>query len=200
MEKIKDFLIKNNFDYFLLPNSDEFFSEYLPQNQKKIEFICGFTGSNATIIFGQKKSYFFTDGRYILQAKQQLDLNEFEIINIADKSLISWLKEFVDETQNLALDPKLLSKNFVDECEVFLSKITFLQKNPIDEIWVDKPIVNCSPVFSCPLNLVGEDFEQKKEESSGSIDTMLSDVKVENNVSGIDASSSEEGAQTFKID
>ena len=88
MEKIKDFLIKNNFDYFLLPNSDEFFSEYLPQNQKKIEFICGFTGSNATIIFGQKKSYFFTDGRYILQAKQQLDLNEFEIINIADKPLI----------------------------------------------------------------------------------------------------------------
>ena len=57
MKKIKDFLIKNNFDYFLLPNSDEFFSEYLPQNQKKIEFICGFTGSSATIIFGQKKSF-----------------------------------------------------------------------------------------------------------------------------------------------
>jgi Xaa-Pro aminopeptidase len=162
MEKIKDFLIKNNFDYFLLPNSDEFFSEYLPQNQKKIEFICGFTGSNATIIFGQKKSYFFTDGRYILQAKQQLDLNEFEIINIADKSIISWLKEFVGASQNLALDPKLLSKNFVDECEVFLSKITFLQKNPIDEIWIDKPAPNSSQVFSCPLNLVGEDFEQKK--------------------------------------
>ena len=162
MKKIKDFLIKNNFDYFLLPNSDEFFSEYLPHNQKKIEFICGFTGSSATIIFGQKKSYFFTDGRYILQAKQQLDLNEFEIINIADKSIISWLKEFVGVSQNLALDPKLLSKNFVDECEVFLSKITFLQKNPIDEIWVDKPVPNSSQVFSCPLNLVGEDFEQKK--------------------------------------
>ncbi len=162
MKKIKDFLIKNNFDYFLLPNSDEFFSEYLPQNQKKIEFICGFTGSSATIIFGQKKSYFFTDGRYILQAKKQLDLNEFEIINIAEKSLIAWLKEFVDEAQNLALDPKLLSKNFVDECEVFLSKITFLQKNPIDEIWVDKPIQKNSQIFSCPLNLVGESFEQKK--------------------------------------
>ena len=162
MKKIKDFLIKNNFDYFLLPNSDEFFSEYLPQNQKKIEFSCGFNGSSATIIFGQKKNYFFTDGRYILQAKQQLDLNEFEIINIADKPLIAWLKEFVDASQNLALDPKLLSKNFVDECEVFLSKITFLQKNPIDEIWVDKPTAKCSPVFSCPLNLVGEDFEKKK--------------------------------------
>ena len=112
MKKIKDFLIKNNFDYFLLPNSDEFFSEYLPQNQKKIEFSCGFTVSSATIIFGQKKNYFFTDGRYILQAKQQLDLNEFEIINNAEKSLISWLKDNVDKTQNLALDPKLLSKNF----------------------------------------------------------------------------------------
>jgi Xaa-Pro aminopeptidase len=162
MKKITDFLIKNNFDYFLLPNSDEFFSEYLPQNQKRIEFICGFNGSNATIVFGQKKSYFFTDGRYMLQAKQQLNLNEFEIINIAEKSLISWLKDNVDKSQNLALDPKLLSKNFIDECESFLSKITFLQKNPIDEIWIDKPIAKASPVFSCPLNLVGENFQQKK--------------------------------------
>jgi Xaa-Pro aminopeptidase len=55
-----------------------------------------------------------------------------------------------------------LSKNFVDECESFLSKITFLQKNPIDEIWIDKPNIQASPVFSCPLNLVGENFQQKK--------------------------------------
>ena len=173
MKKITDFLIKNNFDYFLLPNSDEFFSEYLPQNQKRIEFICGFNGSNATIIFGQKKNYFFTDGRYVLQAKQQLDLKQFEIINIAEKSLISWLKDNVDKSQNLALDPKLLSKNFVDECESFLSKITFLQKNPIDEIWIDKPIIKASPVFSCPLNLVGENFQQKK---SKLLDGFLSDA------------------------
>ena len=173
MKKIKNFLIENNFDYFLLPNSDEFFSEYLPQCQKRIEFISGFSGSNATIIFGQNKHYFFTDGRYILQAKQQLDLNEFEIINIADKPLFSWLKDNVDKTQNLALDPKLLSKNFIEECENFLSKITFLQKNPIDEIWLDKPIIKGSQVFSLPLNLVGENFEQKK---SKLLDGFLSDA------------------------
>lgn len=173
MKKIKNFLIENNFDYFLLPNSDEFFSEYLPRHQKRIEFITGFSGSNATIIFGQNKNYFFTDGRYILQAKQQLDLNEFEIINIADKPLFSWLKDNVDKTQNLALDPKLLSKNFIEECENFLSKITFLQKNPIDEIWLDKSIIKGSQVFSLPLNLVGENFEQKK---SKLLDGFLSDA------------------------
>ena len=173
MKKIKNFLIENNFDYFLLPNSDEFFSEYLPQHQKRVEFITGFSGSNATIIFGQNKNYFFTDGRYILQAKQQLDLNEFEIINIAEKSLISWLKDNVDKTQNLALDPKLLSKNFIEECENFLSKITFLQKNPIDEIWLDKPIIKGSQVFSLAINLVGENFEQKK---SKLLDGFLSDA------------------------
>ncbi len=173
MKKIKNFLIENNFDYFLLPNSDEFFSEYLPQHQKRVEFITGFSGSNATIIFGQNKNYFFTDGRYILQAKQQLDLNEFEIINIADKPLFSWLKDNVDKTQNLALDPKLLSKNFIEECENFLSKITFLQKNPIDEIWIDKPIIKGSQVFSLPLNLVGENYEQKK---SKLLDGFLSDA------------------------
>ncbi len=73
----------------------------------------GFTGSSATVIFGREKSYFFTDGRYVLQAKQQLDLGEFEIFNIAEKSVLMWLEENFSAEKKLALDAKLVSLNFV---------------------------------------------------------------------------------------
>ena len=75
VRSLKTLLKTDGIDYFILPNCDEFFSEYLPENEKRIEYLTGFTGSNALIIFGQKKSYFFTDGRYILQAKNEIDLS-----------------------------------------------------------------------------------------------------------------------------
>lgn len=163
IQKLKEFLIKNNFDYFLLPNNDEFFSEYLPKNQKRIEFISGFTGSNAIIIFSQNKNYFFTDGRYILQARQELDLNQFEIINIAEKTPLMWLRDNFKDNNNLAIDPQLLSKKFINECEKYFTKITFLDFNPIDKIWLDRPNKNNHKAFLCSLKLVGEDFLSKRQ-------------------------------------
>lgn len=99
--KLKTFLKDQKIDFFLLPNSDEFFSEYLPEKEKRIEWLTGFSGSNATVIFGQERSYFFTDGRYVLQAKQQLDLNEFEIFNIAEMPLLSWIANNVGKEKKI---------------------------------------------------------------------------------------------------
>lgn len=108
LAKLKTFLKERKIDYFLLPNSDEFFSEYLAEDKKLIQRLTGFTGSNATVIFGQKKSFFFTDGRYILQAKNQLDLSEFEVFDLATTPLLSRLADDV----KLGVDPKLTSVTF----------------------------------------------------------------------------------------
>ena len=113
LSKLKKFLKDQRIDFFLLPNSDEFFSEYLPENEKRIQYLTGFTGSNTTVIFGQEKSYFFTDGRYILQANQQLDLEEFEIFNIAEIPLFSWLEKQSSKEKRIAFDTKLSSVEFV---------------------------------------------------------------------------------------
>jgi Xaa-Pro aminopeptidase len=78
LSSLKKILKDQKIDFFILPNSDEFFSEYLPENQKRIQYLTGFSGSNAILIIGEKKSFFFTDGRYTLQARNQLDLDEFE--------------------------------------------------------------------------------------------------------------------------
>lgn len=135
MNKINEFLQKNNYDYFLLPNTNDFFCEYLHPSEQRISFITGFTGSNATIIFSNKKNYLFTDGRYILQAHQQLDESFFEIIDLAKKSVIQWMKENISEYESLAIDPNLISKNFFKKISENIKKIIYLKSNPIDEIW-----------------------------------------------------------------
>ncbi|MFM7557919.1 MAG: aminopeptidase P family N-terminal domain-containing protein, partial [Alphaproteobacteria bacterium] len=160
MSIIKEFLKNNNFDYFILPNSDEFFSEYVPQSQKRIQEISGFTGSNALIIFSKNKNYFFTDGRYLLQAKNEIDTTQFDIINIADQSPISWLKNNVKADSNLAIDPKITSKKFIDECEKFIPKITFLQENPV-KIEHSDSIEFAKKVFQISDKIAGESYLSK---------------------------------------
>ena len=162
--KIKQILKNQKIDYFLLPNSDEFFSEYLPENQKRIQYLTGFSGSNAYVIFGLEKSYFFTDGRYILQAKNEINLDEFEIINIAEKSLLAWIEENIGENQKLALDAKLSSVNFVNIVKKICKNLILLDSNPVDEIWHDCPKSINSPIFFCDDNLSGRNSIEKRKQ------------------------------------
>jgi len=48
-------------------------SEYLAECDKRRAFITGFTGSAGTALVTQKEALLFTDGRYFLQARQQMD-------------------------------------------------------------------------------------------------------------------------------
>ena len=162
IKALKEILKRQKIDYFLLPNSNEFFSEYLPENQKRIQYLTGFSGSNAYVIFGLEKSYFFTDGRYTLQAKNEIDLSEFEIINIADKSVISWLKANLEKNQKLALDAKLSSVNFVKM--LGSENLILLDGNPADEIWKDRALLNNPKVFSCDEKLSGLSSAEKRQQ------------------------------------
>lgn len=127
LARLKQFLKDQKLDFLLLPNSDQFFSEYLAQDEKRIEWLTGFTGSNATVIFVAdnqgEKSYFFTDGRYILQAKNQLDLSEFEIFNLSETPLLSK----VSSDAKLAVDPKLTSVVFAKNLQKKFSQIEFVE-------------------------------------------------------------------------
>jgi Xaa-Pro aminopeptidase len=159
----KKILKEQKIDFFLLPNSDEFFCEYLPESQKRVQYLTGFGGSNATIIFSQEKSYFFTDGRYVLQAKNELDLNEFEIFNIAKKSVLTWLQENLSKSKNLAFDAKLVSLNFAKSCQKISPNLVFLNENWVDKIWTNQPKPKNSPIFFCNKKLTGIDSSTKRK-------------------------------------
>jgi Xaa-Pro aminopeptidase len=156
LTKIKNFLKDQNLDYFFLPNSDEFFSEYLPESEKRVQAITGFTGSNATVIFGQKKSYFFTDGRYSLQAKNQLDSNEFEIFNFAEKNPLT----LIPKGSRVAFDPKLVNVNFVRSCVKAGLETTLLNHETFSLVELGQN--HEKNIFSLPTKLTGADSLTKR--------------------------------------
>lgn len=60
---------------YIIPSNDAHNNEYIAECDARRAFITGFTGSAGTAIITQSDARLWTDGRYHLQASQQLDSN-----------------------------------------------------------------------------------------------------------------------------
>jgi Xaa-Pro aminopeptidase len=173
LKKLRQILKKHSIDYLILPNNDEFFSEYLPQSEKRIEFLTGFNGSNAVIIVGQKQCQFFTDGRYILQAKEQLNLDEYKIHNITEESLFSWLRNNLTKNQLLAISSKNHDISFVNNIIAITdqnnSDLLITEEDFINQIWLKRPKNPNSKVYFHDLKYSGKDSIAKRKEITANL-------------------------------
>ena len=86
LQKIQNYLTKNNISLFILNRTDEFLSEYIAPYAERLEWISNFSGSAGRAIILQNKAIIFIDGRYTFQAHQQVDNQYFHI----DTSLCSY--------------------------------------------------------------------------------------------------------------
>ena len=98
INKLKKIFKKEEIDGYIIPKNDEFFDEYIPEYNDRLNFISGFTGSYGFALVLKDKNYLFVDGRYTLQAKNQSG-KLFKIITIPNnmpsdilkgKKIINW--------------------------------------------------------------------------------------------------------------
>lgn len=182
LNQLQKIIIDLGLDYFLLPNSDQFLSEYLPNCAKRLEFITGFTGSNAFIIVGQKKSAFFTDGRYTLQADEQVSKKDFEIYNLSDQSPLNWLLK--NGKPKVGFDPKLHSINSIQNYQKYFGKnLILLSENPVDKIWKKQPKAPNTKVFKHPLKYSGLSTQEKIQKIIADFDKKSDAVILTNSAS-----------------
>ncbi|MGL9718018.1 MAG: M24 family metallopeptidase [Wolbachia sp.] len=89
IEEFRFFMREINVDAFMLHTKDEYLDEYSEELTK----LCGFTGTNGLLIVTKNnKCPFFTDGRYITQARNQLDQGSFQVYNIQEEDPREWVK------------------------------------------------------------------------------------------------------------
>ena len=104
---LRERLAAENLDGLLVPMADEYQSEYVPASARRIEFLSGFTGSAGFIAVLKDKAAFFTDGRYTLQAQQQVPAALFGVYRGAVTTPGEWLCRKSDKGARLAYDPWL---------------------------------------------------------------------------------------------
>jgi Xaa-Pro aminopeptidase len=94
---------------YVIPSEDAHASEYPPESDLRRGFITGFTGSAGTAIVtttppitgeaatqggkGEPEALLFTDGRYFLQAGQQLQPEVWKLMKQGEEGVPTWTGE-----------------------------------------------------------------------------------------------------------
>ena len=121
INKLKKIFEREKIDGYIIPKNDEFFGEYTPDYNDRLNFISGFTGSYGFALVLKNKNYLFVDGRYTLQANNQCG-KFFKIITIPNKMPGDILKE---KKLSIGFDPNLFT-----EKSLFILILPFTEKNP----------------------------------------------------------------------
>ena len=126
-------MAENGLDAFIVPREDAFQGEYVPPANERLKWLTGFGGSAGVAVVTTRQAAVFVDGRYILQAPDQVDTNIFEIVPIAETGPLKWLEK-LRKNQRIGLDPKLHTLAFAGAVEKLARRkgldIDYVADNP----------------------------------------------------------------------
>ena len=71
--KLQELMKVEDIQVYIVPTADYHQSEYVGEHFKARKFLTGFTGSAGIAVVLQDQAYVWTDGRYFIQAAQELD-------------------------------------------------------------------------------------------------------------------------------
>lgn len=147
-------------DGFLVPRADEYQGEYVPACSERLSWLTGFTGSAGIALVTQREAIVFVDGRYVTQLKEQVDGNVFAGGDLVGEPPHVWLESHAPKGFHLGIDPWLHTAAEVRRLEKALAAIggtlVFLDHNPLDRIWSDRPAAPLGRVTLQPIEHAGQ--------------------------------------------
>ncbi|MCD8145411.1 MAG: aminopeptidase P family protein [Oscillospiraceae bacterium] len=155
-------MAEHGIDYYLVPTDDFHSSEYVGEHFKCRAYVSGFTGSAGTLLVGQNWAGLWTDGRYFLQAAQQLENSGTELCKSGEPGvpkLEEYLKEHLQAGNVLGFDGRTVNaaayKSYQELAEANGASIS-CQVDLVGEIWTDRPPLPVTRAQELPLMLTGQ--------------------------------------------
>jgi len=152
----------------LVPSSDPHQSEYVPEPWKRRAWLSGFDGSAGEVLVTRKEAGLWTDGRYFLQAESQLVGSGVRLFRAGEPG-VPTIEKFLAGTlgkgEVLGVDPFVISEarasSLASAVEASGAKVRFLKRNPVDEIWPDRPPLPTGRVMNWPVRFAGKGVAEK---------------------------------------
>ena len=156
-------------DYYMIPTADFHNSEYVSDHFKVREYFCGFTGSNGTLLIWQEGAGLWTDGRYFIQAENELTGTGVELYRMGEEgvpTLQDFLKEHMQAGQVLGFDGRVVTAQEGLRLEklLFPKNVTFAyEKDLAGQVWKNRPALPCGKLSVLNKELTGESVSEKRE-------------------------------------
>ncbi len=167
IENIRDLMKEKNIYAYIVPSSDYHQSEYVGDYFKSREFMSGFTGSAGTLIISMDEAGLWTDGRYFIQAENELKDSGIKLFKMGEDgvpTIEEYLLEKLPKNSTLGFDGRVMS---VKEGQSLANKLAFKGINIeykydlVNDIWEDRCSLPTEKAFLLGTEYSGESFSDK---------------------------------------
>lgn len=143
-------LIRRHLTGFVVPRADQQQNEYVAPSEERLAWLTAFTGSAGLAIVLREHAALFVDGRYTLQASQQIDTSAWTVESLIDPPPEAWLSARLGPGDRLGYDPWLHTAASVEKlaavCAAGGAELVAVDGNPIDAVWSERPQPPLGPV------------------------------------------------------
>ena len=167
IENIRNLMKEKNIYAYIVPSSDYHQSEYVGDYFKSREFMSGFTGSAGTLIISMDEAGLWTDGRYFIQAENELKDSGIKLFKMGEEgvpTIEEYLLEKLPKNSTLGFDGRVMS---VKEGQSLANKLAFKGINIeykydlVNDIWEDRCSLPTEKAFLLGTEYSGESFSDK---------------------------------------
>lgn len=145
VERLREEMKKEGIDAYLITGTDPHQSEYVAPRWRTRAFISGFTGSAGTVIITMDKALLWVDSRYFIQAAEEIQGSEFEMLKLDMPGVLDpykWLESNLDKSSVVGVDGSTISiEKFLEvESNLKEKKINLVATSDLlDRFWQDRP-------------------------------------------------------------
>ena len=157
-------------------------SEYVGAHFRLREFLSGFTGSAGTLVVTESEAALWTDGRYFLQADEQLRGSGIALMKSGEEgvpTIYKYLAEKMPEGSVLGFDGRTVRASMARALERELSpkNITFCFDEDIGgTVWEERPPLSAEPVYVLPEKYAGASRAEKLKRIRGKMEAAGADT------------------------
>ena len=154
-------------DIYLVPTSDFHESEYVGEHFKARRFITGFTGSAGTAVITMTEAGLWTDGRYFVQAENQLKGSTVDLYRMGEEGVPTvdeFIKEKLPEGGCLGFDGRVVNGRWGSRLEAVVKEKNGkmnVSEDLFDIIWKDSPELPHDPLFLLDEKYTGKSTKDK---------------------------------------
>ena len=169
VDRLRQLMAEKGIDAYVVPTADYHQSEYVGEHFKVRAFMTGFTGSAGTAVFTKEEAGMWTDGRYFIQAAQQMEGTGVVLRKMGEPGVPTveeYLKAALPEKGVIGFDGRTVGVNegqvYADIAAAKGGSVVY-DCDLVESIWEDRPPLSEKPAFLLDVKYAGETVASKLE-------------------------------------
>lgn len=160
---LRQWLETQALDGIIVPRADAFQSEYCHPHDDILAWLTGFDGSAGHALILRDRALLFVDGRYQVQAREQVNLAEIEILHLHNDPLADWLQQNMNPRARIAFEAMLMTHTQYEALNASQCELVALNASPFDTLWQDRPAPPVGAIREMPVEISGESSADKRQ-------------------------------------